>query len=153
MGQVKVEGRNLKSPHRKQVLLVDEDAQVIVKKGGSYRWILYSFGILTLMIFSGALGAWMNSKASISPEQRVEDAAKLLGIPLNGKSLAGITFVSSNGPRSSMTFSHACLNCGYDGMAITLQYPEEPGIGWRKHDRPVILEALNATQTAQAEER
>lgn len=87
-----------------------------------------------------------------SKTMQVSQAAKILGIPMTGKNLLGVTFVKGSPEGDTMGFTSKCPNCNYEGVTLTMRYPKEPGPGWRAYDLAPEIKDILTTPTVVAME-
>ena len=133
MGREQDDSRNAVSRKKWTVVPIEDPKELSwTQKLKKQSWkVVIGVGLVVASFLGYALNPLLNPA---DESMRVQTAAKVLGIPLSGKQLAGVTFVKSNPEGDSMHLTYKCTNCGYEGPTFVMQYPKEPGPGWRKHD-------------------
>jgi hypothetical protein len=117
--------------------------------------MIYRTAFLRVSFFLLAMSVGYKLFAILNPPNeamQMQQAARVLGIPMTGKTLLGVTFVKSSPEGDSMNLTYKCVNCGYEGPTFVMQYPNEPGPGWRKHDLVPTIQPLTTTAAASAME-
>lgn len=125
---------------RKRVIVVENGKEYVEAKRIP-QWVLYSLiGAQSIfLICAGIVGyRFYMQLRPISPSVHIQEAAKLLGIPMSGNSIMGVTFVKDNKEGTSVNMSYVCTNCGFHGPTFAIQYPEKPGPGWRSYKPPAV---------------
>lgn len=119
------------------------------------QWKNYLLGFSAVFCLAFAMGAGYLLFSVLNPPNQtmqMQKAAKTLGIPMTGKNLLGVTFVKGSPSGDTMGFTSKCPNCNYEGMTLTLQYPKEPGPGWRAYDLAPDIKGFLTTPTVVAME-